>query len=181
MPTPIRLFKDSGRFFRNAEEMFAITSWVQVMLGQHIVPRHYHPAVDLVPDREIAGLIDSVKTVIAACVDAMPTHAQFIARHCAAHLRFHARNEFRAGSLAAILSLAACSALQPAAPPKLLQQTDTPNGAGEFLEDIEHRTFDFFWANANPKNGLVPDRYPTRHFRERRRGRVCADGLSHRG
>jgi tryptophan halogenase len=80
----IRLFKDSGRFFRNAEEMFAITSWVQVMLGQHIVPQHYHPAVDLIPDQEIAGLVDSVKTVIATCVDAMPMHAQFIARHCAA-------------------------------------------------------------------------------------------------
>jgi tryptophan 7-halogenase len=80
----IRLFKDSGRFFRNAEEMFAITSWVQVMLGQHIVPQHYHPAVDLIPDQEIAGLADSVKTVIAACVDAMPMHAQFIARHCTA-------------------------------------------------------------------------------------------------
>jgi tryptophan halogenase len=80
----IRLFKDSGRFFRNAEEMFAITSWVQVMLGQHIEPQHYHPAVDLVPDQEIAGLVDSVKNVIAACVEAMPTHAQFIARHCAA-------------------------------------------------------------------------------------------------
>jgi tryptophan halogenase len=80
----VRLFKDSGRFFRNAEEMFAITSWVQVMLGQHIVPQHYHPAVDLVPDQEVAGLVDSVKTVVAACVDAMPMHAQFIARHCAA-------------------------------------------------------------------------------------------------
>jgi tryptophan halogenase len=80
----IRLFKDSGRFFRNAEEMFAITSWVQVMLGQHIVPQQYHPAVDLVPDQEIAGLIDSVRTVIATCVDAMPMHAQFIARYCAA-------------------------------------------------------------------------------------------------
>jgi tryptophan halogenase len=80
----VRLFKDSGRFFRNAEEMFAITSWVQVMLGQHIVPQHYHPAVDLVPDQEVAGLVDSVKTVVATCVDAMPMHAQFIARHCAA-------------------------------------------------------------------------------------------------
>jgi tryptophan halogenase len=80
----IRLFKDSGRFFRNAEEMFAVTSWVQVMLGQHIVPQQYHPAVDLVPDQEIAGLVESVRTVIAACVDAMPMHAQFIAKHCAA-------------------------------------------------------------------------------------------------
>ncbi len=48
----IRLFRDSGRFFRDAEEMFAITSWVQVMLGQHILPRNYHPAVDLIPERE---------------------------------------------------------------------------------------------------------------------------------
>jgi hypothetical protein len=33
---------------------------------------------------EVAGLVDSVKSVVAACVDAMPLHAQFIARHCAA-------------------------------------------------------------------------------------------------
>jgi tryptophan halogenase len=80
----IRLFKDSGRFFRNAEEMFAITSWIQVMLGQHIVPQHYHPAVDLVPERDVAGLVEGVRSVVASCVDAMPMHAQFIARHCAA-------------------------------------------------------------------------------------------------
>ena len=80
----VRLFKDSGRFFRNAEEMFAITSWVQVMLGQHITPERYHPAVDQVPDQEVRGLIDGVGAVIASCVEAMPTHAQFIARYCAA-------------------------------------------------------------------------------------------------
>jgi hypothetical protein len=52
----------------------------------------------------------------------------------------------------------------PTPPPKLLAETDTPNQAAEFLEDIEHKTFDFFWANANPRNGLIPDRYPTRSF-----------------
>jgi len=30
-----------------------------------------------------------------------------------------------------------------------------------FLTDLEQRTFRFFWETANPKNGLVPDRYPT--------------------
>jgi len=29
-----------------------------------------------------------------------------------------------------------------------------------FLEDLQKRTFDFFWQTANPKNGLVPDRWP---------------------
>ncbi|HVO88182.1 MAG TPA: glucoamylase family protein [Casimicrobiaceae bacterium] len=30
-----------------------------------------------------------------------------------------------------------------------------------FLIDLEERTFRFFWDTANPKNGLIPDRYPT--------------------
>jgi len=73
---------DSGRFFRDADEMFAVTSWVQVMLGQHLVPRGYHPAVDLIPEQELIELANSVRGVIANCVESMPTHAQFIARHC---------------------------------------------------------------------------------------------------
>jgi hypothetical protein len=33
-----------------------------------------------------------------------------------------------------------------------------------FYEDIEHRTFRFFWETVNRKNGLVPDRWPTPSF-----------------
>jgi hypothetical protein len=33
-----------------------------------------------------------------------------------------------------------------------------------FLIDLQERTFRFFWDTANPKNGLVPDRYPTPSF-----------------
>ena len=80
----IRLFRDSGRFFRDAEEMFAITSWVQVMLGQHIQPRKYHPVVDLMSDTQLSEFVGGVQNVIATCVDAMPMHEQFIARYCAA-------------------------------------------------------------------------------------------------
>lgn len=28
------------------------------------------------------------------------------------------------------------------------------------LDDLEHRTFEFFWKTANPANGLVPDHWP---------------------
>ena len=80
----IRLFRDSGRFYRNAEEMFALTSWVQVMIGQHIVPSAYHPLVDQVPDAELAKLGESVRSVVASCVAVMPSHEQFIARCCQA-------------------------------------------------------------------------------------------------
>ena len=33
-----------------------------------------------------------------------------------------------------------------------------------FLSDLEQRTFRYFWDTANPKNGLVPDRYPNPPF-----------------
>lgn len=32
------------------------------------------------------------------------------------------------------------------------------------VEDLQKRTFDFFWERANPANGLVPDRWPTPSF-----------------
>jgi len=80
----MRLFRDSGRFYRDAEEMFAVTSWVQVMLGQGIAPQRYHPMVDLMPDAQLQEFVGGVRKVITSCVDAMPMHAQFIARYCAA-------------------------------------------------------------------------------------------------
>jgi len=30
-----------------------------------------------------------------------------------------------------------------------------------FVEDLERRTFDWFWDAANPANGLIPDHYPS--------------------
>ncbi|HKW84122.1 MAG TPA: tryptophan halogenase family protein, partial [Burkholderiaceae bacterium] len=78
----IELFRESGRFYRNADEMFALTSWVQVMVGQRIVPSGYHPLVDAVPQPELEKFGESVRGVIASCVAAMPPHEQFIDRYC---------------------------------------------------------------------------------------------------
>jgi tryptophan halogenase len=64
--------------------LFALTSWVEVMIGQRILPRTYHPAVDQLSEAELRQLMEGVRRVITACVEAMPMHQQFIARHCAA-------------------------------------------------------------------------------------------------
>ena len=80
----IRLFRDSGRFFREGEEMFAITSWVQVLLGQRILPKGHHPIVDTVPPDEIRKLVGAARQVVDNCVGAMPKHEDFIDRYCKA-------------------------------------------------------------------------------------------------
>ncbi|MBC7989508.1 MAG: tryptophan 7-halogenase [Luteimonas sp.] len=80
----IDLFRDSGRFFRNGTEMFAEISWIQVLIGQGILPQAWHPLVDNVPDAELQRFVDSIGKTISNCVDAMPTHQAFIDRYCAA-------------------------------------------------------------------------------------------------
>ncbi|MFL5607073.1 MAG: Tat pathway signal protein, partial [Gemmatimonadaceae bacterium] len=33
-----------------------------------------------------------------------------------------------------------------------------------FLDTLSRRTFNFFWETTNPRNGLTPDRWPTKSF-----------------
>lgn len=88
IPEPLahrmRLFESHGRVHREGNELFTKISWLQVMHGQRIRPRSYHPLVDLLPEDEIQEYLEEVERVIATCVDVMPSHAQFIAENCAA-------------------------------------------------------------------------------------------------
>jgi tryptophan halogenase len=80
------LFQANGRIFRQNEELFAEPSWIQVMIGQRWMPQGYHALVDGVSAEEAVRHVETVRGVIANCVRAMPTHEEFIARHCAAPL-----------------------------------------------------------------------------------------------
>jgi tryptophan 7-halogenase len=90
MPIPdtlqrkIDLFRSNGRVFRDLQELFAEPSWLQVMIGQRIVPQGWHPFADLRPEAEVEAYVANVAQVIAKCVNVMPTQAAFIAEHCAA-------------------------------------------------------------------------------------------------
>lgn len=80
----IEQFKKNGRIYRNSSEMFNDLSWLEVMHGQGIKPRAYHPLVDRMSKEDIAKRLDGIKRVIDKSVDYMPTHAQFIADNCKA-------------------------------------------------------------------------------------------------
>ena len=90
MPIPealqmkIDLFAANGRTLRESEDLFTEMSWLQVMVGQGLMPRGYHPFADLRTADEVAGYLQNIEGVIAQCVRVMPTQARFIAEHCAA-------------------------------------------------------------------------------------------------
>ncbi|MBA4343855.1 MAG: tryptophan halogenase [Methylibium sp.] len=80
----IELYKTRGRIVRFDNELFSEVAWLQVMQGQNLIPEAYHPLADLPGDAETASYLDSVRQVIAKCVDVMPEHGGYIAQHCSA-------------------------------------------------------------------------------------------------
>jgi hypothetical protein len=49
-------------------------------------------------------------------------------------------------------------------PSTVARSTSIDRPVPPIVEDLQRRTFDYFWERTNPKNGLVPDRWPTPSF-----------------
>ena len=90
MPIPdslaarVELFRSSGRCSEREYDPFKLASWLAVMLGQGIEPEAYDPMVDSVPPLDADRVLSAIRKVIADTVAGMPTHQQFIDRHCRA-------------------------------------------------------------------------------------------------
>ena len=80
----IELFRDSARVFRIPNELFAENSWIQVMLGQGIVPRQHHPSADLMGDEELTAFLETIRRNIEQTVSRLPTHQAYLSTYCPA-------------------------------------------------------------------------------------------------
>ncbi|TWX73859.1 tryptophan halogenase family protein [Colwellia sp. C1TZA3] len=76
------LFKESGQVFKKAEELFGETSWIQVMMGQGLMPEQYHPIVDLMSDEELTSFLNNIKSAVKRKVDNWPDNNDFINHYC---------------------------------------------------------------------------------------------------
>lgn len=74
----MELFKQTGKIFREQDELFTEIAWQQVMIGQGLVPKDYHPLVDSLSDQQIRELMDNLKTLIGRAVDKLPTHNEYL-------------------------------------------------------------------------------------------------------
>lgn len=82
IPTSLRerveLFRESGRFVRDENELFSLESWILVMLGQGIVPERYSPLVDAIDDVLANFAEKEIRTEITDAVRSMPTHEVYL-------------------------------------------------------------------------------------------------------
>jgi tryptophan halogenase len=79
----LEIFQATGQIFRENEELFTEQSWLQVMIGQGIRPRRYHPVADNLPAEQFTEFLSNIRTLIHGAVERMNSHERFIAEHCA--------------------------------------------------------------------------------------------------
>ena len=76
----IDLFRSSGGIFRDGDELFDIPGWVQVMIGQDVMPDHWHPIADEVSQDRLEQFLTSLERAYARAASQMPGHADFVAQ-----------------------------------------------------------------------------------------------------
>ncbi|KPF62107.1 tryptophan halogenase family protein [Porphyrobacter sp. AAP60] len=80
----LELFAASGRVGRDADDLFRDASWVQVMLGQGIMPADYDPMADQMAPAQLAEFLANLRTLVTRAVAGLPTHEDYLRQHCAA-------------------------------------------------------------------------------------------------
>jgi tryptophan halogenase len=78
------LFRNRALVFRMDDELFLEPSWSAVLMGQGIMPRAYDPLADATDSATLQGALKHMRDAVRRTAEAMPTHAEFIARHCRA-------------------------------------------------------------------------------------------------
>lgn len=90
MPIPDSLqykidhFTAHGTLVADGQELFANPSWIAVYLGQGIAPQQAPPLAGMRAGVPVAQRFGQIRSAMAEAVAAMPSHGEFIARHCAA-------------------------------------------------------------------------------------------------
>jgi tryptophan halogenase len=74
----LALFKDAGRVFKPQEDVFSENSWVQVMMGQGIMPERYHNIVDSMSTEQLRQFLDDIQNDVERTVAALPNHGAFV-------------------------------------------------------------------------------------------------------
>jgi tryptophan 7-halogenase len=80
----IQLFRETAYAWQGDGELFRVDSWTQVMLGQRIKPRAYHPAARVLSDQDLTRFLTDYRTSITQTVARMPSHQDFVNQYCKA-------------------------------------------------------------------------------------------------
>jgi len=79
----IELFRTKGKLVRENEDLFWEASWLQVMMGQGIMPQDYHPLADSITEAQLGEMLANLKRIKSKPLAQLSTHDQFLEKVCA--------------------------------------------------------------------------------------------------
>ena len=78
----IKLFSESGLLIREQDDLFLDSSWLQVLTGQGIIPKDYHPIADNIPKEKLLDMLKQIKSIKQAPIKDLPSHDDYLKNIC---------------------------------------------------------------------------------------------------
>ncbi len=77
----IALFRHTGHITNDPLDIFRDASWLEVMLGQGVMPTDYHPAANAMPKAQLAQILEQLHAAKRQPLAHMLSHDAFLARY----------------------------------------------------------------------------------------------------
>jgi tryptophan 7-halogenase len=76
----IELFRETGGVFPSLDELFDLRGWVQVMIGQGIVPHRWHPLADTIEEGRLRHFLEMTEQAYIQEAARLPDHGAYVSR-----------------------------------------------------------------------------------------------------
>ena len=80
----IEIFKENGYVWPDLVGLFRAHSWIQVMFGQGLVPKHRHGAGRILPPEALKVELEKLSNFVNQNLAKLPDHNDFIKQYCPA-------------------------------------------------------------------------------------------------
>ena len=74
----IELFEASGKIFRDEDELFTEIGWFQVLTGQGVAPRTWHPLADKLSSQQLGQFLGDIETLVTRAAAQLPAHEDYL-------------------------------------------------------------------------------------------------------
>ena len=80
----MELFQENGHVWPDLVNLFRTHSWVQVMIGQGLFPKHRHGAGRILPPEALKRELGKLSSFVNHNLAKLPDHKDFIKQYCLA-------------------------------------------------------------------------------------------------
>lgn len=80
----MEMFDETALIYKDPDDLFGQSSWLQVMVGQGLLPETYHLRANGLSEAQLGEFLGNVETLIDRAVSQVGSHQDYINHYCAA-------------------------------------------------------------------------------------------------